>query len=198
MDFNVGTMVCNTEWHIKKLSIMSIPLEAKPAKLVVGILLNSKDLLTDIAGRLEKNFGRIDMVSDWMNFDFTDYYTVEMGKPLYRRMFSFKGLIAQRELSRVKLETNRLEASYTIENKRSVNIDPGYLLNARFVLATGKDYTHRIYIGSGIYADLTLIYQKGTFQSLPWTYPDYAEAEMISFLTRVRQKYGADLRRRES
>lgn len=182
---------------IAKLPTMSEPQEAKPAKLVIGLLLNNKNLLPEVAGCLEHDFGNIDMASNWMDFDYTDYYASEMGQPIYRRVLSFKGLFPQKELSRVKLQTNRLEASYAVAGRRCANIDPGYLLYARFVLATGKDYAHRIYIGSGIYADLTLIYQKGTFQSLPWTYPDYGDAKMVSFLTQVRHKYGAELRRLE-
>ena len=75
-----------------------------------------------------------------------------------------------------------------------VNIDPGYLLHERFVLATGKNYSHRIYIGKGIYADLTLMYTKGKFEPLPWTYPDYASENIIDFLEKVRKKYGVDIK----
>ena len=68
-------------------------------------------------------------------------------------------------------------------------MDPGYMLPERFVLASGKNFSHRIYIGLGIYADLTLIYQKGSFHKLPWTYPDYAAEAMLKFLDQVRRKY---------
>jgi hypothetical protein len=117
-----------------------------------------------------------------------------MGAPLYRRVFSFERLIAQEQLAEIKCRTNSLETKLSTQGRRSVNIDPGYLLFERFVLATGKNYTHRIYIGRGIYADLTLIYQKGAYRPLPWTYPDYAAPQMGSFLVKVRQKYGADLK----
>jgi hypothetical protein len=83
---------------------------------------------------------------------------------------------------------------YSREEKRSVNIDPGYMLQERFVLATGKNFAHRIYIGKKIYADLTLIYKKGDFEKLPWTYPDYSDKNMLSFLRQVRKKYVADLK----
>ena len=98
-----------------------------------------------------------------------------MGSPLFRRLFGFKQLIQQHDLGQIKLTTNSIEHQYSSGNKRLVNIDPGYLLHERFVLATGKNYSHRIYIGKGIYADLTLIYCHGRFESLPWTYPDYAD-----------------------
>jgi hypothetical protein len=174
---------------------MSQPQSPSPAKLVVSILTNSRSLGPRIALDLEQAFGVIDLVGPWMDFDYTDYYTPEMGRPLSRRMLVFKELIAQSDLARIKLRTNEIELQYAQVGKRSVNIDPGYLLYERFVLATGKNYSHRIYIGQGIYADLTLIYQKGAYRSLPWTYPDYADAAMGDFLMQVRQKFGEDIDR---
>ena len=172
---------------------MSHPRNPQPAKLVIGLLVNDKKLMPDVAAKLEHAFGAMDMISAWMDFDFTDYYAKEMGKPLYRRMMAFGELIRQKDLADIKLATNDLEQSYAHSGRRCVNIDPGYLLYERFVLATGKNYSHRIYIGRRIYADLTLIFQQGTYQSLPWTYPDYADQRMIGFLKQVREKYGADL-----
>jgi ribosomal silencing factor RsfS len=109
-------------------------------------------------------------------------------------MLAFEDLIQQQALSRVKLATNAIEQAFAHGQRRQVNIDPGYLLLERFVLATGKNFSHRIYIGDAIYADLTLIYQKGGFQTLPWTYPDYAAAEMHLFLSQVRNTYAQDLK----
>ena len=173
---------------------MSEPRNAIRAKLVIGLLFNNKALLPHLAGEMETAAGPIDMVSPWMTFDYTDYYTPEMGKPLFRRLLVFKELVAQMDLARIKRTTNELEQTHAVNGKRCVNIDPGYLLLERFVLATGKNYSHRIYIGRGIYADLTLIFQQGTYRPLPWTYPDYADTQMISFLRQVRQRYAADLR----
>jgi len=85
--------------------------------------------------------------------------------------------------------------SYSLNQGRRANIDPGYLLYERFVLASGKNFAHRIYIGHCIYADLTLIYRKGAFETLPWTYPDYADQPILSFLERVRKKYAVDIKR---
>jgi hypothetical protein len=134
------------------------------------------------------------MISAWFTFDFTTYYKKEMGAPLSRRMVVFKPLIAQTQLAAIKQTTNAVEKKYQRQGRRRVNIDPGYLLPERFVLATGKNFTHRVYIGQGIYADLTLIYQKGAFRALPWTYPDYADRRLIDFLSLVRNKYMLDLK----
>ena len=172
---------------------MSDPQPAKPAKLIVGLFMANKELLPAVCAEMEELFGPIDIVSRWFRFDYTDYYSAEMGAPLFRRVIVFKPLIRQRELAAIKVRTNEAEHRFSDRDQRTVNIDPGYMLQERFVLATGKNYSHRIYIGQGIYADLTLIYRKGTFRKLDWTYPDYAATPMIAFLNRVRRKYILDL-----
>ena len=172
---------------------MSAPQEPKPAKLVIGLFMKDRTLFEPLATELISEFGSLDMVSPWLLFDYTTYYEREMGSPLFRRFLAFKSLIEQLELSTVKLTTNRLEAQYSRNDRRRVNIDPGYLLYERFVLASGKNFSHRIYIGHRIYADLTLIYIKGAFEKLPWTYPDYADRPILSFLEQVRNKYAVDV-----
>ena len=168
---------------------MSLPTPPRPAKLVIGLLLQDKELIQPVVENLRFVLGDLDQVSAWFPFDFTSYYTPEMGEPLFRRLITFKGLIRQHTLASIKRRTNAIEASYACKGKRRINIDPGYMLAERFVLATGKNFTHRIYIGGGIYADLTLIFQKGAFRTLPWTYPDYADAPLQAFLTSVRDRY---------
>ena len=173
---------------------MSEPKSAKPAKLVIGFFLGKKNLCEPLIDSLVERYDQVDVISEWMPFDQTVYYEAEMGQPLYRRMIAFKKLIHQSQLSRIKLETNKVESQFVENGKRSVNIDPGYLLLERLVLATGKNFSHRIYIGQGIYADLTLIYRKGRFETLPWTFPDYAGSQIQQFLQRVRAKYSVDLK----
>ncbi len=173
---------------------MSHPQTPKPAKLVIGFFAKNKKIIEHVALELSTQFGQIDLVSSWMDFNYTNYYKPEMGSPLVRRMFTFKQLIEQAKLADIKIATNQIERTYSISGKRQVNLDPGYLLHERFVLASGKNFSHRIYIGLGIYADLTLIYQKGSFQKLPWTYPDYTDQAMIRFLDQVRCKYVLDLK----
>jgi len=173
---------------------MSRPHPPKPAKLIAGFFLKDKTLAEGVVRGLQECLGPVEMISGWIDFDFTTYYHKEMGSPLSRRLVVFKSLVAQTGLADVKLATNRLESSYGRKGRRRVNIDPGYLLPERFVLATGKNFTHRIYVGQRIYADLTLIFQKGAFRTLPWTYPDYADRSLIDFLTLVRNKYMLDLK----
>ena len=175
---------------------MSTPKRPDPAKLIIGCILNDKAMIEPVCERLELAFGGLDLVSPWFDFDFTHYYETEMGAGLFRKVFVFKDLIPQADLARIKLETNAMEQDFTFGGNRRVNLDPGYLLASRLVLATGKEYSHRIYIGQGIYADLTLMYSKGKgFTTLDWTYPDYASESMTLFLEKARDKYLLDLKR---
>ena len=173
---------------------MSIPQEPKPAKLVVGLIMKNRELFDPLAVELSDSFGAVDIVSAWLPFDYTDYYTREMGGPLRRRLLAYKTLVAQDRLVACKHITNRIETDWAVDGRRRVNIDPGLLMLERFVLATGKNFAHRIYLGQGIYADLTLIFRGGGFQILPWTYPGYADAELQAFLMRARRKLQLDLR----
>ncbi len=177
---------------------MSEPQPPAPAKLFVGLIIKDKDTVPVIAEALTDAFGTMDLVSPWFPFDFTTYYEAEMGAHLYRRIFAFTSLIEQPALVDVKLATNKLEKKWTQNGKRQINLDPGYLLAERLVLATGKNFSHRIYLGSGIYADLTLIYQRGQYKALPWTYPGYRQPEMQRFLIQMRSKYMHDVRYRSS
>ena len=172
---------------------MSTPKKPVPAKLVVGLFMKDKEIFNEIFPTLEEKLGESDIVSQWFNFDYTDYYKKEMGTKLFRRVIVFKELVEQEELAQIKNFTNSIEKKYELDGNRKVNIDPGYMLPSRFILATGKDYSHRIYIGKKIYADLTLMFKNGDFHTLEWTYPDYAARDMRDFLLKVRGKYLLDL-----
>ncbi len=172
---------------------MSVLQPPRPAKLVIGVFMKQKTLFDRIAGLLTREFGSADIISCWFPFNYTDYYTNEMGNPLFRRMIAFQRCIEQGQLPDIKWTANAIEEDFQVDGKRTVNIDSGYLLRERFVLATGKNYAHRIYIGKSVYADLTLIYSAGGYQPLPWTYPDYLAADMQAFLLRARNKYIRDL-----
>ncbi|MBI5756814.1 MAG: DUF4416 family protein [Nitrospirae bacterium] len=69
---------------------------------------------------------------------------------------------------------------------RPVNIDPGYITLAKVVLASTKDYSHRVYIGKGIYAEVTLSYENKTFRPFSYTYPDYRSDEYIALFNMAR------------
>ncbi len=174
---------------------MSNPKKPDPAKLIISVLIREKEVFPKVLQELENLAGPVEHQSEWLDFDFTSYYEKEMGSPLFRQMLAFENLIEQDDLAGIKLATNTIEKTYEICGCRLVNLDPGYLLSSRFILATGKEYSHRIYIGGpGIYADLTLMYTKKGFQALDWTYPDYQSKEILGFLTKVRDQYVVKLK----
>ena len=168
---------------------MSKPRPAEAVKLLMSHIYADGNLLRSVLEALSEHYGDIDFVSARMPFHYTDYYTDEMGSPLERRFIFFNALIRPESLPDVKLCTNDIEERTSEGGKRRVNIDPGYLSQAHLILATGKGYTHRPYLRDGIYADLTLIYMGKSFQSLPWTYPDYGEKPVIEMFSRMRAKY---------
>ncbi len=173
---------------------MSIPKEPMPAKLMTAVLF-APDLDQELfLSRLGKAFGDIDFVSEPILFSHSKYYEPEMGEGLLKRFITYAVLRKQDELISIKLLANEIEKEFSVDTRRKLNVDPGILTLERLVLATGKNYTHRIYLGRGIFADLTLIYQKGTYRPLPWTYPDYTEPLVIQWMNGCRAKYLEQLR----
>jgi hypothetical protein len=167
---------------------MSAPQAPLPAKLVIGILFRDPELRSEALRELTSRFGPLDFLSEPIRFTYTDYYEPEMGPGILRQVGSFLELIPIEGLPDVKLFTNALEARFSERGARRLNLDPGILSEERLILATGKNYIHRIYLREGIYADLTLIYQKGAYRPLPWTYPDYSEPAVRHYLGVLRRK----------
>jgi hypothetical protein len=173
---------------------MSQPHAPDPVKLISSLFSPEKALLEAVIADISKVYGVVDRISHDLYFDRTTYYAREMGWPLYRRFVSFTDLIPPDHLVETKLKTNEIEQKYRSGKNRMVNIDPGYISPERLILATGKNYVHRVYLGKGIYADLTLVFKRRSFRQLEWTYPDYAAPEIIGFLNGVREKYMQQLR----
>ena len=173
---------------------MSTPREPEDVKLVSSLFSRQETLLGQVILELETFLGSVDWTSPLLCFDRTNYYEAEMGWPLVRRFVSFKRLIKPDEIVQVKLLCSARETKHSVNGKRQINIDPGYLSLERLVLTTGKNYTHRVYLSKGIYADLTLVFRKGGFVPLPWTYPDYADPGVIGYFNEVRGRYKTQLR----
>jgi hypothetical protein len=173
---------------------MSRPTRADGVKLISSLFSSDKVFIDEIIRVLEHRFGSVDWRSPELFFDRTQYYAKEMGWPLHRRFVSFKELIRPQDAVEVKLETNRIEKEYLKDGNRRVNIDPGYISLERLILVTGKNYTHRVYLSKGIFADLTLIFNRGSFRPLEWTFKDYASPEIISLFNDVRERYKRQLR----
>lgn len=160
-----------------------------PVKLIIAFIFKKKIIFDEAKLLLEKKFGRIDFESEILSFTHTDYYTREFGANLKRIFTAFKKLIPPEELSDIKLFTNRLEKRLSAGINRLINIDPGYLDMSKIILASTKDYTHRIYLNKGIYAEVTLFYRDKTFRPWEWTYPDYKSAGYISLFNQIRRIY---------
>jgi len=176
---------------------MSKPGTVEPVKLFFSVFAKDTELLSNTIENLSSTYGRPDFISAIMLFDYTDYYSPEMGENLVRRFLSIEKLIRPEALPDIKLTTNEIENKSVLNSRRQVNIDPGYISKAHLILATGKAYTHRPYLRDGIYADLTLVYQGKKFCALPWTYPDYADEKQLLMLSKIRAKYLLQLKMAE-
>ncbi len=145
----------------------------------------------DVKELLVARFGPVILSSDEYVFDFTDYYRDEMGDDLVKFFWAFGGFFDQERLADAKLFTNTVEEEFGEYRRgmlhRVVNIDPGYVTPSQLVLATTKGYSHRIYLARGIYAEVTLLYRKGRFVFLEWTYPDYRTPLVVDFIENVRE-----------
>ncbi|MBN2097823.1 MAG: DUF4416 family protein [Candidatus Omnitrophica bacterium] len=164
-------------------------------KLLMGAIFSGEGILIKAKQRLSRKFGPIDFQSQTVPFNFTEYYQEEMGPGLWRQFFSFHRLIAPQQLTAVKLYANKLEQRFSAAGKRRINLDPGYICAAKLVLASCKDYAHRIYLGQGVFAEITLSFQDGAFRAQPWTYPDYQDPEHLKGFHLIRRAYLEQLRR---
>ena len=158
----------------------------KAVKLIIGMLAKSQKLFDIAEEFFIKEFGPIDYESLVISFGHTDYYKKEMGSPLKRKFISFKKTISPEKIAKIKLLTNSIEEKLGADKKRRINIDPGYVSDSKLILATTKDYFHRIYLNYGIYAEVTLRWRKSSFEPFEWTYPDYRSKEYISILNTIR------------
>jgi hypothetical protein len=162
-----------------------------PGKLILSAIYSTPEAIASAMEQMEKKFGHIEFETEEFEFTHTDYYQEEMGDRLKRKFFAFEKMVARDRLAEIKTWTNKLEAKYGDKVGdfvfRTVNLDPGILTLSGLVLASTKDFSHRIYLHDGIFAEITLIYKNKEFVSLPWTYPDYMEPKVIDFLAKVRE-----------
>lgn len=170
---------------------MGKPSFPKPSLLIIAVTYNPIIEKSFIISKLKDEFGDILEISDEYLFDeFTDYYEEEMGKNLKKFLVSFKPLFEEENLNLLKLKTNEMEEIIQKTfDKRVVNLDPGILSHSKFVLLSTKNYYHRIYVGKGIYAEVTLFYRNKNYCPLDWTYPDYKSELVLDFIKRQRENY---------
>lgn len=169
---------------------MARPKKALPAKLFLGLLTESPEILEEVSEALAAKYGDIDLESP--TFD-TANPLEEEGKTLRRRFISVEPLIDPGRLARVKQATNRVERELKPRPNRPgiapVRIEPGYVTSANVILSCGRNEAHRVYLGRGVFAEVTLVFQDGVYQPNPWTDRDYQCVRAVDFFLQVRERY---------
>jgi len=169
--------------------------EPSAVRLFMGLIYKPDSSIADLIEMLEEKLGAINFVSEGSPFNHSSYYEKEMGEGLIRKILTFEKLIRRTEIIQIKTFTNNMEKVFSYEGNRTINIDPGYIAQEHLILATGKGYSHRPYLGSGVYAELTLIYVNDEYRTLGWTYPDYGSEEMRVLFKDLRNQYVSQLKK---
>lgn len=167
----------------------------QPVKLFCGVIYRQQSDLERMKWVLQEHLSAIDLESPEIPFDCTDYYSQEMGSPLFRGFISFEKLITPEELPGIKLLTNHIEDEAASEGRRIVNLDPGYLSAANVIIATTKNYFHRVPLANGIYAHMEYVIVRKRVTPLEWTYPDFKTPPYIDFFTELRALYKDNLKK---
>lgn len=177
---------------------MAEPREPDRVLLVVAVFSRWPDAISWSCDKLQDRYGPILLRSALFDFVETSYYDDEMGSGLKKQLLAFERLILQTDLPSIKLGTNDIEALAARSSEwassrtgvaRPVNLDPGYLHSGKLVLATTKDQAHRLYLGHGIYGEVTLRFERGRFVPWPWTYPNYCRDDYRAFFAAARCEY---------
>lgn len=166
---------------------MSKEKKQSKAVLVIAFLYNDEYYLKEALKLTVKKLGFVKLKSDTFYFTHSKYYEKEMGKDLKKIFVVFENMIERENLVNIKKITDKIELKLSKNLKRTVNIDPAILTLENFVLATNKNFTHRIYLKNGVFADLTLIYKNNSYSNLPWTYSDYGSEYTKNFLNKIRK-----------
>jgi hypothetical protein len=166
-----------------------------PGKALLGVLFQKNQDYQELKQYIEKIGFEVELESEEMKFDFTDYYDKEMGSELRRIFVSLKGIYPLDESVLFKHETIEWESKWRVNNFRTVNIDPGYLDLHKLILLSGKQGPQKIYLGQRVWADLCLLRKSGHFQTLPWTFPDLRNGFHHIFFEKVRDIFKKDIKK---
>ena len=160
---------------------MALPKQPQKVKLFIGILSSDTKLFEIIKKEFE--YGEIDYESDVFDWNFTKYYNDELGENIKKKFMFFKKLINPEKIADIKIDTNKIEDKY----KRKINLDPGYLTRSKVLLASAKDRSNKVYIKSGIYGDIVLIFKNKSFEPFPFTFKDFRTKEYIELFNKIRE-----------
>ena len=168
-------------------------------QLIIALLYSPETPVGVVLDELDRRFGTRERSYGPVPFSWTEYYRDEMGDNLQKMYFSYQNSIDRDLLPSIKLRTNAIERQFAQpDGNRSINIDPGYVARDKVVLATTKDFYHRLHLADGIYGEVTLHYRKGRFRYFSWTYPDFRDPEVLRFLEGVRAPLVRRIRRETS
>ncbi len=171
---------------------MATPRPPEKALFFSGILAAEPSLLPLAREALEHAFGAAFMESGVFPFLHTGYYVEELGTNPVRQFLAWPALYPTENIAHAKLLTNAMERELAARIggtlSRPINLDPGYLTQAKLVLASAKNHAHRIHLRDGIYAEITLQYRRGRFSALPWTFPDFADERYHAYFLGLREK----------
>jgi hypothetical protein len=171
----------------------------QPHKLIVPALASAEFSVRELHDLVRSCFGDLDSWTEPMSFTFTHYYDAELGSSICRVLFSVQELTDPAALVRLKCDANRVERDTArADGRRVINLDPGLLSLSRIILASTKASGHRIPIGDGIHAEVTLLFRHGQYRPLEWTYPDFRSPAYQEWLLKVRDIYHGQLRRIDS
>jgi len=142
--------------------------------------------------RIEEHWGAAALVSSPVPFTAGGFYDDEMGEGLTKVLVAIEEFADPAGLADWKSTTNAWEREYTESSEhaetRSLNLDPGYITQAKLVLATIKDRDHRLYLCDGIFAEVTLNYMGGRWVHHRWSYPDYRTDHVAEFAMACRER----------
>ena len=166
---------------------MGTPHPPEPSLLFISLLFSQRDMFATVRQFLIDLFGDVLLESDEYAWSHTTYYDHELGTPVRRKIIFFNAPFDPLSLPDAKLATNALESSFAENGRRRVNIDPGYIMRSRVVLASAKDYSHRMYLGKGIFGEVALFFKGNQFNPLPYTYLDYREPQSLALFHQARK-----------
>jgi len=155
--------------------------------LFVSTLHGKSNILNQSKKLLESDFGDILFISPALAWDYSSYYKDEIGWPLFRQILFYQNLIDPALLVDIKIKTNEIESALSLNNRRQINLDPGYLTLSKVVLASTKNYAHRLYLDKGIYGEITLIYRNETYSPHIFTYRDYQDKTHVDIFIQARE-----------
>ncbi|MGD9127252.1 MAG: DUF4416 family protein [Planctomycetia bacterium] len=170
---------------------MGQPSSHQPTRLFMALFSRFGEAFDWARERAVDAWGPIAIESEPFHFEETNYYQSTMGAELIKRFWLFEKPYDQSHTVDAKLTTNDWEEEYQklkpYEVARPLNLDPGYMTAAKLILSSTKNFTHRIYLDRGIFAELTLYYKKNAWRYNDFTFPDYRRADYHAFFDKCRR-----------